>query len=120
VKEIVAKANEDFLILKLYPSYLVHHLVAPLVQTLVAHLNIAVQDPKEAKTSFLEFFYLQVHDFPVAHGVIIERPIIIGKHETCILSLSTFYPPWRVDHDEVEAAEVQGQKLEVEIPDVHI
>lgn len=120
MKEIIAETDEDFLILQLYPSNLVHNLIPPLIQTLIANLDVAVENPEKAEASFLQLLDLQVHDLPVAHCVIIEGPVIIGEHETCILPLRSFYSPWRVYHYEVETPEVLRQELEIEVTYIHV
>ena len=71
MEEVVAKAYKNFLILQFDPCDLINDLVAPLVQALVAYLDVAGQHPEEAEAAFLKFFYLEVHYFSVAHCVVV-------------------------------------------------
>jgi len=53
MEEIVAKGNENLLILHFDPSDLVNNLVTPLVEALVTNFHVAVEHPEEAEAFFL-------------------------------------------------------------------
>mgnify|MGYP006874997138 CR=1 FL=1 len=87
----------DFVVFCLNPGQLIDDFVSPLVHALVAYVHLRVKDPKEAKTFDWELLDWDVDDFLVRHCLIFKVEFVIWKHKACVVALSSFDSPWRVN-----------------------
>lgn len=99
---------------------MVDDLIAPFAGHFVSNVELGVKDPKEEEAFFAEFFDLNVHDFLVAHGVVVEGKLAVGEHEGGVVLLATLDAPGRVEENDVEAAHLFDQEVEVEVTDIAV
>lgn len=96
VQEVKSMGDVNLFVLSLNPGELVHDFVAPLVHALVAYVHLAVQNPQETKSLSRQHFHWYVHDLRIRHCGVVEIELIVREHEAGVITLRTFYSPWRV------------------------
>lgn len=104
----------NFVVLGLDPSQLVNYFVAPLVEALITHVHLRIEDPQKAKALCRKIFNRDINDFLVAHRAVIEVELVIREHKTSVVPLGSLYPPWWIDVHNLKVANLLYQILKVE------
>ena len=110
----------DLTVLDFDPSKLINDFITPLIHAVISYVHLGIEDPKETEALCREILNGDVHNFLVAHSAIFQVKLIIGKHETRVISLGTLDSPWRIDVNNLKVSNLVDQVLQIEESEITV
>lgn len=72
--------NVHFAVLRLDPGQLVNYVVAPLVEALVANVELGIEYPQEAEALHGKMLHGNIDDLLITHCVVLQAEFVVRKH----------------------------------------
>lgn len=110
----------DLAVFDFYPSKLINDFITPLIHAVISYVHLGIEDPKETEALCREILYWNVHNFLITHSAIFQVELIIGKHETGVIPLSTLDSPWRIDVNNLKVSNLVDQVLQIEESEITV
>lgn len=113
VHKIISMRKWNFSIFEFNPDNLVYDLVAPFLNHFVGHIKLCIKNPDKNEPFFGQSFNSQIHDFLVAHSIIIKVKFRVGEHKSWIIPLASLNSPRWIHKNNIKMSKFFNKKIKI-------